>query len=29
LSSRVAVVAVAIWLALAEQADLELVLVFP
>jgi len=26
---RVAVVAVAIWLALAEQADLELVLVFP
>jgi hypothetical protein len=29
LSSRVVVVAVAIWLALAEQADLELVLVFP
>jgi hypothetical protein len=29
LSSRVAVVAVAIWLAVAEQADLELVLVFP
>jgi len=29
LSSRVVAVAVAIWLALAEQADLELVLVFP
>jgi len=29
LSLRVVVVAVAIWLALAEQADLELVLVFP